>query len=71
MALSRRAKLALGGTVLAGAAALTTTGMAFAAAEPPRLRITEPVDDIGTTGVADGSGCQHGDGGTGSAADQQ
>lgn len=65
MALSRRAKLAIGGTVLAGAAALTTTGMAFAGAERPTLRITETVDDGGVTGAADGGDCaKDGAGGT-------
>ena len=64
MALSRKVKLALGGTALAGAAAVAATGMAFASAEEPTLRITETVDG-GVRGAADGTdgdGCRHDDG---------
>lgn len=71
MAVSRRVKIALGATVFAGAAALTTTGAAFAQADDgPILRITESAaeDPGSTTGLADDGDCAHGVGGTGSAA---
>lgn len=71
MALSRRVKVALGATVFAGAAALTTTGAAFAqAGDVPVLRITESTaeDQDGVGGLAHDGDCPRGRQGGGSAA---